>query len=279
MLAGNRVDFIIVGAQKSGTTSLAAQLAQHPEICFSRVKEPAFFNRTVDWRAGVTEYHRLFEPADGQICGEASTMYTFFPEWRDTHQRIYEYNPGMKVIYVMRHPVDRIVSHYSFRAVRGRERRPPAEAVLHDCTYTDRSRYGTQIEPYFEVFGAKNVLLLIFEEYISDPLQTLERVGRFLAVSTSGFEGVDLTARGRTAGRGVLGDGARAARQSVLGRLVSRLVPPAVRPLVRARLSRRLDQNIEFPAPVKEQLWQGLEDEVSRIEALLGRRVDVWHGG
>jgi hypothetical protein len=64
------VDFMIIGAQKSGTTSLAAQLADHPQICFSQIKEPGYFNETEDWESGLDRYHQLFDPADGQLCGE-----------------------------------------------------------------------------------------------------------------------------------------------------------------------------------------------------------------
>ena len=73
-----RANFMVIGAQKCGTTSLARQLSEHPEICFSDEKEPGFFNSTTDWKLGLEEYHRLYSPSLGQLCGEASTMYTFF---------------------------------------------------------------------------------------------------------------------------------------------------------------------------------------------------------
>ena len=100
-----RVDFMMIGAQKAGTTSLAAQLAAHPQICFCREKEPGYFHKTDDWTAGLDQYHSLYSPTPGQLCGEASTYYTFFPEFCETHKRLYDYNPALKLIYVVRQPV------------------------------------------------------------------------------------------------------------------------------------------------------------------------------
>ena len=77
-----RVDFLIVGAQKCGTTALADQLARHDGVCFASRKEPHFFSRAGDaWRERLPEYHALFDPRPGQICGEASTTYTFLPRF------------------------------------------------------------------------------------------------------------------------------------------------------------------------------------------------------
>jgi len=126
-----RVDFMMIGAQKSGTTSLAAQLAAHPQICFCREKEPAYFHQVADWRAELDHYHALYDPRPGQLLGEASTHYTFFPQYRDTAARLYEYNPALKLIYIMRQPVDRIVSLYSHNFVRDIDREADDAAIAH----------------------------------------------------------------------------------------------------------------------------------------------------
>jgi hypothetical protein len=137
-----RIDFVIIGAQKCGTTSLAEQLAQHPQICFSRNKEPGYFHQTEEWQAGLAKYHALFTPRNGQLCGEASTFYTFFPEWRATHKRLYAYNPNLKLIYIMRKPVERVISHYAHDLVRHSVQEPPELAVFKNPAYINRSRYG-----------------------------------------------------------------------------------------------------------------------------------------
>jgi len=182
-----RVDFMVIGAQKCGTSSLAMQLAAHPEICFSRIKEPGYFQQTEDWQAGLEAYHRLYTPEEDQICGESSTMYTFLPEWLNTHQRLHAYNPELKLIYIMRQPVERIISNYAHRVVRRTVEGPPETAVFANPAYVNRTRYGIQIRPYLELFGRDNIMLLIFEEYIADQPATLEKIAGFLGISPQAY--------------------------------------------------------------------------------------------
>ena len=121
---------MLIGAQKSGTTSLAQQLGAQPQICLSAEKEPAFFNAGDDWRSGLDAYHGLFTPAPGQLCLEASTMYTFLPEFGGTHDRIHEYNPDVKLLYVMRDPVERMLE-LRLRRVRRLTSVPPEGRAPH----------------------------------------------------------------------------------------------------------------------------------------------------
>ena len=120
---------MLIGAQKSGTTALAQQLGGHPRICLSSEKEPASSTSSDDWRSGLDAYHALFAPAPGQLCLEASTMYTFLPEFGGTHDRIHDYNPDVKLLYVMRDPVERMLSNYAFRRVRRLTVRPARGGV------------------------------------------------------------------------------------------------------------------------------------------------------
>ncbi len=152
-----QVDFMLIGAQKCGTTTLANQLASHPGICFCREKEPGYFNSTDNWQAGLDTYHALYDPRPGQLCGEGSTMYTFLPEFDNTHERLYAYNPDLKFIYVMRHPVERVISNYAHRLVRNTVSVPPQEAVFAKPEYVNRSRYGVQLRPYVKLFGRERI--------------------------------------------------------------------------------------------------------------------------
>lgn len=271
-----RVAFMIIGAQKSGTTSLAHQLAQHPQVCFCCTKEPGYFNRVVDWRSGLSEYHALFAPTTGQLCGEGSTMYTFLPEWQDTHRRLHEYNPALKLVYIMRHPVERIVSHYSFRFVRARVKESPEVAVRTDPTYVDRSRYGMQLGPYLALFGRAQILPLIFEEYTANPRAVLEEVARFLEIAPEPMASIDTGVKGATAGNEALSDSARKVARSRVVTALKPLLPSKLRGRVRRMFSKRLDANVEFPRELKTALWTRLEPEVAQIETMLGRRLDVW---
>lgn len=273
------VDFMLIGAQKCGTSSLAAQLAQHPQICFCSTKEPGYFDRTEDWEASLDEYHKLYSPAAGQICGEASTMYTFIPEWRDTHSRLAAYNPDLKLIYMMRQPVERIVSQYSHRLVRGTVKDDPEIAVLSDPTYVNRTRYAVQIRPYLELFGPEKVLLLIFEEYTCDPLRTLVGIAEFLDVRPDAFQSVDLTARHRSTREWYLRNSYRRIPSRAVLRAAASRLPSSMRKAARPYFYNRLEAKPEFSPNLKQTLWLLLEDDVVGIEEILGRRLDIWREG
>ena len=275
------VDFMMIGAQKAGTTSLAAQLAAHPQICFCREKEPGYFHKTDDWTAGLDQYHSLYSPTPGQLCGEASTYYTFFPEFCETHKRLYDYNPALKLIYVVRQPVERIISHYTHNRVREIDTRPPEEAVFAEPAYLNRSRYGVQIRPYLELFGPENVLLLVFEEYTADQIATLYRVAEFLGIEAAPFAETDTTPLHQSVGQPYLrSEAARSFTKSELFQKVRGVVPAAIRQPIRHRLlSNKIDEKPHFAPEVKQALWRLLEDDVLTIEQMLGYSLNVWRRG
>jgi len=276
-----RVDFMMIGAQKAGTTSLAAQLAAHPQICFCREKEPAYFHQVADWRAELERYHALYDPRPGQLLGEASTHYTFFPEYRATAERLYEYNPALKLIYVMRQPVERIVSAYTHNFVREIDRLPPDVAVFADPTYVNRSRYGVQLRPYLELFGPENVLLLVFEEYTADQVTALYRVAEFLGIAAAPFEETDTTPLHQSVGQPYMRSQAlRDFTKSEMFQKMRSIIPAAVRQPIRHRLlSNTIDEKPAFARETKQALWRLVEDDVHTVEQLLGRRLENWRRG
>lgn len=274
------VDFMMIGAQKCGTTGLAAQLAAHPSVCFSRIKEPAFFNETANWREKLDEYHSLFDPIEGQICGEASTMYTFLPECLDTHDRLYEYNPDLKLIYIMRQPVNRIVSHYTHNLVRGIVKEAPEQVVFDDPTYINHSRYGVQIRPYLQRFTPDNILLLLFEEYVKTPDVVLQQVADFLQIDPTRFEDPDESEKHQSTGRAYLKyEAARKFVGSDAFQSVREYIPQAIRQPLKKRMSNQIESKPQFSPQLKQAIWRFVEDDVKEIENLLGRELTEWKKG
>lgn len=271
-----RVDFMIVGAMKCGTSSLARALAAHPGVCFSRPKEPQFFNRVTAWRQALPRYHALFAPRPGQLLGEGSVQYTWFPEYLGTPQRLHEYNPALRLIYLMRHPVERVVSHYAHELVRGRVKGPPEAVVLRDPAYVNRSRYAVQIRPYLERFPREQVLLLVFEEMVAAPRETLETVLRFLGLPPDPPEAVELPWRHPSAGAWYYKQWFRALGTLPIVRRARTHLPRALRSRLRSVVKRRLPARPTFSPPLRRALWALLEDDVREMEAILGRPVGAW---
>lgn len=115
-------DFIIIGGMKCATSTLHEQLALQPGIFMTSLKEPNFFSNDEEFAKGMDYYQSLFAGAQPQdLCGESSTHYTKLPTYPDTVKRLAEAFPQTKFIYVMRHPIDRLVSQYIHEWTRDRK--------------------------------------------------------------------------------------------------------------------------------------------------------------
>ena len=111
---GRLPDFVIMGAMKCATTTLHKQLAAQLGIFMSTPKEPCFFSNDEVYHKGLDWYQSLFRgAAPGEICGEASTNYTKMPTYPATVDRMQRHLPHVRLIYIMREPIDRLGSHYA----------------------------------------------------------------------------------------------------------------------------------------------------------------------
>ena len=194
MTSQPRVNFIVIGVQKAGTTALYDHLADDPAIGLSDVKEAHFFDdETQDWSApDYCAYHAHF-PADGPaILGEATPIYIY---WPNALARIAAYNPAMRLILMLRDPVERAWSHWRMETARGAEQHPFAWCVRRgrqrlfqaepwghhrEFSYVERGFYGAQVARLFEVFPRDQVLILRAEHLRTDPNAVLAQVNAFL---------------------------------------------------------------------------------------------------
>lgn len=178
-------DFLIIGAMKAGTTTLHRDLVGHPDIFLPQDKEPETLVKFHDDRAAIlADYASLFRPAkSGQLLGEASTAYTKRPDYEGVAQRAFDIcGPDLKIIYLTREPVARIISQFKHEYGLGLVEGPMNEAVVKHHRFVEYSRYGWQLDPWQRAFGEGNVLVLSFEEYIADRTVVVGEVCRFLGV-------------------------------------------------------------------------------------------------
>ncbi|WP_321369268.1 sulfotransferase [uncultured Draconibacterium sp.] len=183
-----KVDFIILGAAKAGTTTMADILSNHPAVNFCKEKEPNFFSTTDNWKANIEKYHCLYEEEKGKIYGEASHSYTALPLYNlNIWEDIYDYNSNMKFVYIVRNPIDRFISAYMQNYQRGRFDYSIDEAI-HKSKNIHRSRYYTQILPFIEKFGRDNVMIIDFDDFIKDRKVVLEKLSDFLKLSLDKFD-------------------------------------------------------------------------------------------
>jgi hypothetical protein len=174
-------DFAIIGAMKSATSTLQEQLSGQPGIFMCTPKEPNFFSDPDQYAKGMSWYSGLFaEAPEGSLMGEASTHYTKLPTYPEVVHRLKEYLPHARFVYVMRHPVDRLVSHYIHEWSTGVYRCGIEQAIDKYPELVAYGSYAMQLEPYFEAFGRDAVLPVFFDRLLKEPQAELERICRFI---------------------------------------------------------------------------------------------------
>ncbi len=183
-MATHRPDFLVIGAMKCATTTLHEQLAGQRGVFMTPPKEPNYFSDDVNFARGWRWYSSLFEPArTGEVRGESSTHYSKLPTYPETVRRIRSALGEIKLIYVMRHPIDRLVSHYVHEAAAGSFEGPLERAIDTRPELVDYGRYALQLEPYLDVFGPASILPVFFSRLVDRPVAEFARIGRFLGVS------------------------------------------------------------------------------------------------
>jgi hypothetical protein len=182
-VAADLPTFIVIGAMKAGTTSLFHYLRNHDQIFMSKIKELDFFVAESNWSRGVDWYRRQFSGAGDAVArGEASTLYTKYPQYDGVPERIAGVVPDVRLVYVVRDPVVRMRSHYQHRVKNGAEKAPPEVALIEDPTYLTCSRYGMQVERYLDHFPREQILVVTSEALRADRLATVQGVYEFLGV-------------------------------------------------------------------------------------------------
>lgn len=195
-----RVNFLIVGTQKGGTTALSTFLRGHPEICFSNQREVHFFDNDGLFKSGkppYDTYHQCFmEPEKYIAVGENTPVYMY---WKPAAKRIYEYNPNMKLIFVLRNPIDRAYSAYQMEKQRDMEKNTFSDAIRRESvrsavnapmqhrvySYCDRGFYSRQIERMMSFFPRNNMCFVKNEALRNQHAATLFKIYKFLGVNTS----------------------------------------------------------------------------------------------
>lgn len=296
---GRWPDFYIVGAPKSGTTSLYEYLAGHPDVFLPARKELRHFGadlevrhrRTFDRDAFLAEYAAA--PA-GATLGNAYVWYLYS---NVAAAEIHAVRPDARIIAMLRDPADAIVSLHSEFVYDGNEdiadlaealaaepdrcagRRIPAEAHFPDgLCYHRTVRYAEQLGRYLDRFGSDQVHVVLFDDFAADPAAAYRGVLDFLGLGPdprAAFGRHNPNKRSRSAVlRRVL-----AAPPEPVRRLARGLVPRRLRQAAYRRavaLNTRLTERAAIPDALRRTLRAELADEVGRLEALLGRPLPAW---
>jgi len=196
-----KINFLIIGAQKAGTTALDSYLRQHPDITLSIKKEVHFFDNEAFFQKKINyeEYHKNFpKNITTQIVGEATPIYMY---WNQSIKRIWEYNSKIKLIILLRNPIDRAYSHWNMEYSKGKEKLAFFEAIQKESerckiaspykhrvySYIDRGYYTKQLKEVQKYFPKDQILILKQEELIQNHQKALDKITLFLDISKFNF--------------------------------------------------------------------------------------------
>ena len=267
--------FFIVGAMKSGTTSLYRHLACHPDIFASPDKEPKFFSNPTPSADDWEQYRALFsEHTSEKWAFEASVHYSKHPRVPGVPARIHDFAPDSRLIYCLRNPVVRTVSMYLHNLTGGWEKRDFEDAVFNDPDrYIAPSCYFMQLEQFLKFFPPDRVHFVIFEEFIKNPENGIRDVFQFLDVDSDfcpptlheRFNETHLKTMSLPTIR-------RLEHNSLYQRLPWRL-----RNYLRTKFRvSPTDKNDLLTDDVYQRIWNLVNEDVAKLTNHLGRTIPAW---
>lgn len=292
-------NFIVIGAARSGTTALYQYLRRHPDIFMSNIKEPNFFafedcpldyagpgaefvnNSVASW----DDYCALFaEAPSGAMVGEASPLYLYAAQAPAGIKRRF---PQIKMIAILRNPIEQAYSHYLYARAQMIEPLADFGDALAAQTqrqrdhwqplfqYSEFPRYAEQLTRYFEHFGREQLKIFLYEDYLDDPQGVLREMFAFIGVDTAFSPDI--------AQHTNMGGNPKNAfvqwlvmRPNPLSRLFGGFLPLATRQRIRDMVSRRNINREEMPVAARERLITALRDDITRLQALVGRDLSHW---
>ncbi len=285
-------NFFIVGAAKSGTTSLYHYLSQHPNVYMPSLKEPHWFSRVtpnpeqlVHAVTSEEEYLKLFERYRGQSAvGEASPSYLW-----DTGapHRIKAAVPHAKIVAILRHPVERAYSHYTMDVRDGTQNLHFMEALQQDYhakfngwgvshLYVELGFYTEQLQRYLEVFESSQVKVFLYDDLTKDPESVLVSLLNFLDLDSSYAVSIDTGQRYKEhlSPRNQLA--ASMLKSSLVKALGAALLPPPTKSWARRNLLLKRGEKTPMTSEARRFLMELYRPDIEKLQGLIDRNLRHW---
>jgi hypothetical protein len=266
---------IVIGAMKSGTTTLHHYLDAHPDIFVPPIKEVNFFVAEHNWSRGIDWYRRQYRRKGDRTGADVSPDYSKHPHYRGVPERMARTVPDAAIGYVVRDPVQRIASMFRHQVAMGRERRSIDDAVLQDPHYVETSSYAMQLDQYLGVFPASQIRVLPSGRLRSDPLGALRELTDVLGLAP--LTAVPAGEWNRSDEKGRPRSLTRVAQHLPYQQHIMDALPEPVRRRVRRAGHRPVDgSRIEMSPATVAELRARLRDDVARLERWAPGISDEW---
>ncbi len=278
-------NFLVIGAAKSGTTWLQLCLEEHPEIFVPLIKEVHFFSYAKKYEKGLSWYQSFFQKCNQEkAIGEISPSYLVNPK---APQRIYEFNPNMRLITILRNPIERAYSNYCMSLCGNLVSKNIAQELSPNAAtnnFVSQGMYFKYVDEYIKLFGSQNVKVLIYEDLLKEPKSFVQQVYSFLNVD-SDFEPSNLYKRTNQKKSLPKYEKIFYLLQSFqewlkINNIKGKAVINYLRRSGYFNILHRLNQsNDDFPElsrEIKQELADFYREDVNQISQLLGRDLSFW---
>lgn len=274
-------NLLLIGAMKSGTTGLYLDLATHPEVFLAQDKEPrCLCGDEVLTDAGKRDYAEQYTSAsEGQIVCDASTDYAKRPDFNGVVERAMQVLPeGFKVIYLVRHPIDRIISQHRHEHSAGLVSESQNNEVRQHSRFIDYSSYAYQLQPWLEAIGSERIMVVRFEDYAARRQEVVDGVCEFLGLEPNACHIELETIYNQSEGKPVLkGFWRSISESSFYKKAFRKLLTPNLRLAIRRWIlpsapeqpSRSTDSTMSW-------LHESLVDDVNKLSEMLGYDQPLW---
>ena len=276
-------DFLVIGAMKSGTTTLHHDLCSNPAFCMSEKEASGLADEQVLSSHGRRRYSQCYAHADPQqCCGDVSTTYSMLPDIPKIPQRAKQIAPRLKIIYIVREPVSRCISHHRHMCNWSGEGRMSPDInteLLRTPSLISFSRYAFQLRPWIETFGRENVHIIRFEDYVRDRRQTNDALCRFLGVQPRpNLVDPDVVLNQAEERHVASGIWRPIVRSSVYRSLVRPLMSQSVRRHARHKFLDKAETRPTWPTRHSiEHIIDAVRDDVFRLQALMSLNEPPWN--
>jgi hypothetical protein len=288
--------FIVPGAAKSGTTALWAYLSEHPDVCMAAKKEPAFFSdvrsryqtgnpsdHTVsgEYSKGMSWYEGLYQGcSDSTARGEASTLYFHA---RDAPAKIKRHVPRVKLVFILRHPVERLYSHYwqGKRSAHGLPesfRKFACSDNPHYDEYSDVSHYKKNIKRFKNYFDQESIKILTHADLIERPVEVMQSVYRFIEVD-GGYEPERVGERFNKMEIPKFPLLVKMRRKITSKRWLMELVPKKIRQKAKSFIKNSNYRDFDYPpmeSNLRADLIERFREDVEFVERETGKDLELW---
>ena len=287
-IAGGRSEmkptFLIIGAGKAGTTTLYDLIGQHPSAAMAQCKEPMFFSHDENFARGIEWYESLFDcPADTKAIGEASIQYSMTGIYPQVAHRIGQHLPDAKIIYIVRHPLDRIESmwtqwqHAGFSQSGHVPTLDFGADIKNFPDFIDSSLYWKQLSAYRQYFPDEQILVLFYEDLCTDAAKLIEGTYDFLGLEPCDqLEDVSKP-RNATADHQMDTPLMSKLRHMSLYQAIKNAIPHSLRDRLRkSQMLRRDSDRPLWKREAREWAIEQIVDDTRQFLTHCGKPVDYW---